>query len=331
VRTRAGAGELGALIAELSSDNAVARDGAVARLMVIGARAVDRLVAVVDAGPPQARAPALRALEGIANARALPSILRAIDEPDQTIAIAALGAAAAQLDGARGPDVLDRLSGVALDIARADAVRVAAMEAIARLDRATIEPLFARLATDPSDVVRQFAAASGRRPADAVSPASVLADAAAGRLPDDPRLLRAAIAETGHAAALPQLLRILERVREREAAEPAARRAEWLTTRAAAHAALAARESRLALYDLREALEGAQTPLPVEFLTALTQIGDASCVEPIAAAYARAKDAWWRRHLAETFRAIVRREHLTRRHAAMKRIEKRWPAVLSSS
>ena len=66
-------------------------------------------------------------------------------------------------------------------------------------------------------------------------------------------------------------------------------------------------------------------------LAALALVGDASCLEAIAGAYARAKakDAWWRDQLARVFREIVARETLTRRHAVMKRIEKRWPGVLN--
>ena len=94
--------------------------------------------------------------------------------------------------------------------------------------------------------------------------------------------------------------------------------------------ALAQRGSRLALYDLRESLETAHGPLAVEFLAAVTLVGDATCLEAIAAAHAKAKpkDAWWRNHLAGAFKAIVTRERLTRRHAALKKIEKRWPGVL---
>ena len=104
-----------------------------------------------------------------------------------------------------------------------------------------------------------------------------------------------------------------------------------MRARAAAHVALASRGSRLALYDLRESLESADAPLPVEFLAALSLVGDASCLEAIAAAYARpaasgrGRDDWWRQHLADAFRAIVAREAITRRHAVMKKIEKRWP------
>jgi hypothetical protein len=71
--------------------------------------------------------------------------------------------------------------------------------------------------------------------------------------------------------------------------------------------------------------------LPVTFLTALDAIGDATCLESIAVAYSAARrhvDDWWRDHLAELFRKIVRRERLTRRHAVLRRIAQRWPRVL---
>src|SRR5581483_11480354 len=110
-------------------------------------------------------------------------------------------------------------------------------------------------------------------------------------------LVAAAAAE----APLAVLLRIVERVRDREASEPAARRAAWTTLRATTHLALARRGSRLAVYDLRESLEIAKDPLPVDALAALSLIGDASCLEAIASAHARSKDDWWRGHLRAAF------------------------------
>jgi hypothetical protein len=125
------------------------------------------------------------------------------------------------------------------------------------------------------------------------------------------------------------------RDREREAGEAPAVRAEWMAARAAAHVALASRGSRLALYDIRETLETAAGPLPVEFLSALTAVGDASCLEPIAAAFDRAaasggtRDDWWHRHLASAFRVIVARERVTRRHQVARKIDRRWKGVLT--
>ena len=104
-------------------------------------------------------------------------------------------------------------------------------------------------------------------------------------------------------------------------------REEWCAVRAALHQALAGRNSRLALYDLRDSLLAAER-LPVAFLAAMEEIGDATCLDTLAAAYdqsSRSGDPWWRQHLAAAFRAIVQREGLTRRHAALKRVLTRWP------
>jgi hypothetical protein len=129
----------------------------------------------------------------------------------------------------------------------------------------------------------------------------------------------------------------VEGTRAREGAvEDPARRAGWMTARAAVHLALAERDSRVALYDLRETIER-EPAVPVEMLSALERIGDASCLEPIAAAYVRsskpaggqapatAASSWWRQHLAGAFRTIAAREKLTERQAITKRIRSRWP------
>ena len=89
----------------------------------------------------------------------------------------------------------------------------------------------------------------------------------------------------------------------------------------------------LALYDLRDSLLEPER-LPVAFLAALEEIGDATCLEPLAAAYdasSRSGDAWWREHVAQAFRAIVHRDGLTRRHAAVKRALARWPEATADS
>jgi hypothetical protein len=127
---------------------------------------------------------------------------------------------------------------------------------------------------------------------------------------------------------LPDLHRLIERIREREALEPESRQREWTAARAAVHVALANRGSRLALYDLRESLQ-ASVPLPIEFVPALAAVGDASCLEAIAGAHARTKQSAWRNELAGAFQAIVAREKLTRRHAAVKKIAHRSARTLA--
>jgi hypothetical protein len=194
-------------------------------------------------------------------------------------------------------------------------------------------PVLTALADDSSAAIRAEAEAQRTTRAGAPNPLETLTRAAADGLPDNPDALRAAIVRAGETAPLPLLLRIVERVRDREPVEPAGRRLAWTTARVAAHVALARRGSRLALYDMRELLESAKGPLPVEFLAAMSEIGDASCLEAVAGAYARSSEPglsrhdWWRQHLADAFRTIVVREGINCRHAVAKRIEKRWPGT----
>ena len=141
-------------------------------------------------------------------------------------------------------------------------------------------------------------------------------------------MLREAAQPRAQAAALSALQKLIDAIRAREGSVRAqAKRTEWQGVRGALHQALALRGSRVAVYDLRETIEGARGPVPVSFLAALHVVGDASCLEPLAAAYSRAGtgDARWRHQLGEAFHAIGRREKVTRRHAVMKRIAARWP------
>jgi HEAT repeat protein len=233
------------------------------------------------------------------------------------------------LRGARGAAAVDRLAAVVLDRARPEPLRLAALRALRDLGPSTIAPVLNSLADDPSTTIRAEAS-TGDVPKGPMAPDPVAAvtQAAEHGLPDAPSAFRRAMSQAGDAVSLPHLLRIVERVREREASEPAGLRDEWTMTRAAAHVALANRGSRLALYDLRESLAAATTPLAVEFLAALSLVGDASCLEAVAAAHTRARNAWWRQRLADAFRTVVVREKLTRRHAVVKRIEKRSPQTL---
>jgi HEAT repeat protein len=328
--------EIDALVADLSADRSVIRDAAVARLIVLGARAVDKLTAVLEsAAPRSARIACLQALEAIASPRALDPALRAVGDRDPAVASAAVSMVQTFLRSARGADVADRLTELAVDGRRQPDVRLAAIDALSQLTAAELGPLWSVLAQDSHHGVRARAqTAVSRRPGAPADPLRDVITAAEESLPDDPVTLGHAIAEASPSIALPLLHRLVERIREREAAESPDQRGQWTNARAAAHLALANRGSRLALYDLRELLERATAPLPVEFLAALSLVGDAGCLEAVAAAYAktdgssRGKTDWWRQHLASAFQTIVKRERLTRRHAIMKKIIKRWPAIL---
>jgi hypothetical protein len=329
--------QVDALIADLRSDRAVAREAAAARLAVIGARAVARVAEVArdPSSSTAARVAALGTLEAVEDPHGADVALLLATDRDPEVAVAAMRAMRPHLRGTQGVRVLECLTTVALDIGRLDDERVTAVQVLRGLDPATVQPLLDRLREDPSPVVAALATpatGAGRRrspraASDATGPAA--SDMLQGPLSDDPERLRHQLSAEGATAPLPVLQDLVARLREREATDAAGRSA-WMTARAAAHLALASRGSRLALYDLRETLETSNGPLPVEFLAALERIGDASCLEPIASAYATApaEGDWWREHLAHAFRAIATRERVTRRHAAMKKIARRWPEAL---
>lgn len=330
-----------ALIAELSSTSDIRREAAVARLSIIGERASQRLLSLAgnQHAPANARIAAFRALDALGEPRALEAALIALDDPHAAVAVCAAGVARAFLHTAKGVSALDRLSETATNPARPSVVRVAAIQALSTLHSSTIQPLLQVLGVDPDPAIVEAATATGAI-AKAVEPVQTapqaLLDAAERALPDDPIRLREHIVTAGSTVPVTVLHRIVEHVRMREGAESGERRAHWMAARATAHAALAQRGSRLALYDLRETIESARGPLAVEFMTALTAIGDVNCLEPVAAAYAAAAapnaapEDWWHRGLAEAFRAIVIREELTRRHAVLKRVEKRFPGLFKA-
>ena len=328
IRTSA-AREIDALITDLSSDRAVVRETALARLTVIGARAVVHLIDLADRtdAPPAARVAALRALEAIGDTRAIDAAKQALDDTEKTVTVAAAGLLQRFLTCTRGAEVTDVLTAKALERKAPEAVRLAALVALQDLGHAALQPLWKALAGDSSRSIRAYAADAQRG-----VHREVESDAAREAL-DDPERLRRALSLNTAPTTLPELQRLIDRIRAREESASGPQRDAWRRARGAAHVALAKQGSRLALYDLRESLERSTAPLPVEFMAALSLAGDATCLDSIAAAHAHAgsDNEWWRNHLADTFRAIVRREKLTGRHAVMKKIRKRWPQILPSS
>ena len=321
--------QVDALLADLASPHALNRDGAVARLTIIGERATSRLIALVASAESgvDARVAALHALEGIGDLRAVDPALAALGSTEPAIGVAAIGVLQIFLGSARGVDALDRLTEVALDRTRNRSVRLAAIRALRDVGPDTVQPLLSALGSDPDSAV---AMAAGLGPAAAADPSYILKEAADGTLPDSPGILRLAMTDVGAHVPLPVLEQLVEKVRFREGAESGPARAEWTALRASAHAALAQRGSRLALYDLKESFESAREPLPVEFLGAVAALGDESCLEPLAAAYSRAAesgrrvDDWWRQHITDVFRTIAAREQITRRSTVGKRIHAKW-------
>jgi len=321
--------EIPRLIEELSSEDALRRETAIARLAVMGSPAVTKLIAL--AGDTSARAggrvAALQTLEAIGDSRAATVAMSLVDGDDEPVVIAALGVlgpVARQRDG-RAARALERLTALALSSEVPTDRRLAALNALEGLPERLIAPLYAALTRDPSP---QMVARATRKQAGAASAVSIDVWLAQG-LPDDPAVATAVVREDAEQARVADLRQLVELIRAREQTSPADQREAWMAVRGLVHQSLAARGSRIGLYDVRETLERAAGPLPVGFLSAAGRVGDTSCLEPLAACWMRARpeDRWWRDHLADAFGAIVGRERITRRHAVMKTILARWPAA----
>lgn len=301
-RRRSPISDLERLISDLGASEPIRRDAAVARLRVAGRRALPRLSAFLASDPaPVARAAALNALDGIDDPRAVEPALAATSAPDPDVVIAALTVLRGWVAREDGTRVLDALATLALDRERGARIRLAALDALSDLPRHLVQPILEQ--APPAD---------------------------ARALDDDPATVRAWLAAGGRREALSVLHDLVVRVRERERTEPSPDvRHAWQTTRAAVHASLAERGSRVALYDLRETFDAATTALPPDFLTAITAIGDAGCLEPMARAWAAAPgDTWWRQRLAGAAADIMRRTRVSGRSAVVKRIRSKWTGFL---
>lgn len=314
--------DVSTLVAALGSSDDVKRESAIARLAVIGGRAVDRLAAAYPEAARETRRAILRALEAIADPRAVP-VARAALREGGDVAIAAASTLKPLLqstDGRAATDALDALVESALDGTAERRVRLAAFEALADLPEAVREPIAAALRNDASleALIHDPSLAE-----------ATWQDAINGQLPEDPSALRDAVTAHAELAPLGTLQKLVETVREGEARSPAAApKGAWRQVRGTIHQALALRGSRVAVYDLRETLASTREPLPPTFLAAVQVVGDESCLEPIAAAWTAASGAdadAWRFQLESAFAAIVKREKLSQRSGVWKRIEAKFP------
>lgn len=292
------AGEVTRLLEQLSHADPVRRETAVARLRVIGARAVPQLITFATSGATAAaRAAALAALEGAEDGRVLAVARQVLTGPDATVALAAIGVLRGWLAHEQGTDALEALTVAALDRDRDGAVRLAALDALSELPAHLVAPIRATSALE-----------TGERPATEGGAALEW------------------LAAQGATASLATVHEALSSAREAERAATDARRDEWRRVRGAAHVVLARRGSRLALYDLRDAFGSASAPLPLDFLIAVATVGDDTCLEPLARAWAAAPaEPWWRDRLAEAAGDIVAAAGLTGRHASVKRLRAKWP------
>jgi hypothetical protein len=275
----------------------------VARLRIHGTRALPRLVQVVASDAPAAvRALALDALDGLTDVRVIDAALDALRDGDVDVVIAALGALRPWVADETGTRLLDTITAIAVDRARDARVRVAALAALSELPEHLLRPI--RDQAPPPE--------------------------SAGPTLDDPAAVREWIQAYGSSATLSTLHALVTKTHEREQAESSSRlRREWQHARGQAHHALAKRQSLVAVYDLRETFAAAAAALPQSFLTTASAIGDASCLEPLARAWAAAgKDLNWKHQLSTTAATVMRREKLTGRSALVKKLRANFPGFV---
>lgn len=316
--TPSASAEVRTLIAALASGDEVKRESAIARLAIIGPRATERVIAAYGTADRETRIGMLRVLEAAADARALPFAREALTLGGD-LAVTAAGTLRPLLDAPDeqvAADALDALVSVALSADAERRVRLAAFEAL----------------RDMPPTVRERVEAALKEEGPVTSAAeAVWQDAVEGHLPEDPAPLKDAIKAHEGSAPLGVLQKMIDAVRQREAAVPdGSRRDAWFAVRGALHQALALRGSTIAVYDLRETLEGPERPLPSSFVTALHAVGDASCLEPLASFWSESRDDVARHQLAAAFQAIVKREKVTKRSAILKRIAARTPDLIAS-
>jgi len=300
---RRSSSDIDRLIADLESNDSIHRDAAVARLRILGRRALPRLIDLISAHQSSdVRAIALDALEGLDDVRVIDVAFHALRDGSVEVVIAALGVLRGWVAEETGTRLLDAITTIAVDRSRDARVRVAALAALSELPEHLVRPI--RDQAPPPE--------------------------SAGPSLDDPVQVREWIQAYGAGATLSTLHELITRTREREHAESSSRlRSEWLQARGRAHQALAKRDSLVALYDLRETFEAATGALPQSFLSTAAAIGDASCLEPLARAWATAgKDLDWNHQLSTTAAAIMRREKLTGRSAAVKKLRANFPGFI---
>jgi hypothetical protein len=324
------ASEVRQLVAALSSDDAVKRESALARLAIIGPRAIDRLLAVYETSDAETRVAILRAFEAVGDRRSVALARRALAEAG-TIAAAAVGALRGQLDSPEASlagDALDALVASALDTTADRALRLLAFDALQIMPENVRARVAAALREDPDPKIRTRVTDA---PREAALADAAWEDALEGTVGDDPALLRDALQTRGASAAFSTLQRLVDAVRAKEATvRSTARRDPWISLRGALHQTLAFRGSHIALYDLRETFAATTTPLPVSFLSAVAVVGDPSCVDPLGAAYTNVRDERWRGQVASAINGIARRHRISRRHTAMKRMATRWPEAFAA-
>jgi hypothetical protein len=299
------------LITNLQKKSKIKRDAAVARLRIVGSRSIPRLIAIIKSDAnATVRAAALSALETSNDSRARNSAMATLSDKHESVTLAAIIVMRNWLSTDADAMTVDALVTLVLDPNRSQTVRQAALHALADLPENLVQPLRQQLAqeigiknltTEPTELAN--------------NPATALEW----------------LNTKENKATLSEIHQLITYARAQErACENSSEQAAWCHLRGATHAVLANRNSRVALYDLRESIEKASKPLPLDYLLAIRSIGDATCLEPLGRAWSRAStEPWWCQQLADAAKNIMNREKLTGRHTVVKRVRARWNGFLS--
>jgi hypothetical protein len=308
--------EVRTLVAALIGSSDVEREGAIARLSVIGSRAVARLVEAYGKTADRVRRIAiLRALEGIGDHRAGAVARQALGEGGD-VAVAAVGVLRAILTSSHersAEGALDTLVALTVDAGNDRRIRQAAFEALQEM---------------PPSVRARVAEAFG---GELVRADAAWDDAVNGRLPDAPGPLREIVTARAPGTPLNTLRKLIDGVRAKEREASPSEKDGWRALRGSLHQSLALRGSRVALYDLRETLEeDAEGGVPPSFVAAAQVLGDRTCLEPLAALWGRIPpgEEHARHQVSSAFQAIAKREKLGKRDAFLKRILAKSPNLM---
>ncbi len=310
----------------LSSSDAVTRESAVARLLLVGGRAIAplRTLVAADTVATQTRIAALQTLGLLDQGEAVVAAISCLASSDDVLAAEAVEMLGRAILGGDREDVSDRalehLTGLALSFGAPLDRRTRAVQLLRQLPEHVYQPVL--------DALEQTPSLSGLSTSSAPSPSPLISLwIAQGRLPLDEAAVVDAIDTEGRLASVTDLHRVIEMLRAR-AASAASDRAGWDRVRGEVHRVLAEQGSTLALYDLREALDNTATLASPGLLAAAQAIADVSCLASVTLRWLEAgADPWLRDQCERVFRSIVERERLRRNSAAMALLLKRWPAA----
>lgn len=327
------------LLLRLASPSPAERESAVAGLTLLGPRVVEALQAFLPTAERAARLAALDVLERLEDRAALPLLLDLARDDDEAVALRALEAAGGRADARAVPglaallapghpaarrqaaaralarlqaggavEALDVLVARLLDEREGAGLRAAILRSLLGLQPPlapdALRPLLKRLAASAEPELAALAAGAGTAGKPSVDD-RLVADLLAPGLPDAAGArITAALARRG-APVIPRLLRALENLGPLRTGRG---EGDPLRARAAIHEALAALDSRAALYDLRETIEARPRGVMPALLRAAGRIGDASIVPALARAVA--EDEALLEPCAAALVAIVDREGL---------------------